>query len=73
MQKQLLLLTQEERLMRDAFKKFDADGTGFISVENLRRVLGNGRDPLSKEEIDEVFNEADVDGDGRINYEGMTF
>ncbi|KAJ8322150.1 hypothetical protein KUTeg_000621 [Tegillarca granosa] len=69
MKKQLLLLTQEEKLMRDAFQKFDADKTGFISVENLRKVLGNGRDPLSNEEIDELFKEADVDGDGRINYE----
>lgn len=33
-------------------------------------VLG---EKLSDNEVDEMIREADVDGDGQINYEGMCF
>merc|ERR1719498_1850034 len=35
-----LTLFQKEEILRDAFDKFDVDGTGFITVDNLRNILG---------------------------------
>jgi len=54
----------------DAFKVFDKDGNGFISAAELRHVMMNlGKQKLSEEDAEEMIREADVDGDGQINYE----
>ena len=52
-----------------AFKVFDKDGNGFISPAELRHVLMHIGEKLTDDEIDEMIREADVDGDGSINYE----
>ena len=48
---------------------FDKDGNGFISAAELRHVMTNLGEKLTDEEVDEMIREADVDGDGQINYE----
>jgi len=53
----------------EAFKVFDRDGNGFISAAELRHVMTNLGEKLTDEEVDEMIREADVDGDGQINYE----
>ena len=35
----------------------------------LRHVMTNLGEKLTDEEVDEMIREADVDGDGQINYE----
>src|SRR5690242_11259047 len=52
-----------------AFKVFDKDGNGFISAAELRHVMTNLGEKLTDEEVDEMIREADIDGDGQINYE----
>ena len=37
----------------------------------LRHVMTNLGEKLTDEEVDEMIREADVDGDGQVNYEGM--
>ena len=56
-------------LMRVPDKVFDRDGNGFISAAELRHVMTNLGEKLTDEEVDEMIREADVDGDGQINYE----
>jgi len=56
--------------IRRAFRIFDKDGTGTISSEELRRVMMNMGWRMSEEEVYEMMSEADIDGDGEINYEG---
>ena len=51
------------------FKAFDKDGNGFISAAELRHIMTNLGEKLTDEEVDEMIREADVDGDGQINYE----
>mmetsp|Transcript_9841 Transcript_9841/g.14786 ORF Transcript_9841/g.14786 Transcript_9841/m.14786 type:complete len:185 (+) Transcript_9841:124-678(+) len=59
-----------------AFKRFDIDGNGYISISELRTVLGDsfgGKmkdviDPLDDKDVEEIMAEADLDGDGRISY-----
>ena len=55
--------------MNIANEVFDRDGNGFISAAELRHVMTNLGEKLTDEEVDEMIREADVDGDGQINYE----
>ena len=58
----------EEGLL-EAFRVFDKDGNGFISASELRHVMTNLGEKLTDEEVDEMIKEADIDGDGLVNYE----
>ena len=50
---------------------FDKDGNGHISGEELRAVMLSLGEQLSDDEVTEMIQEADIDGDGLINYEGI--
>ena len=50
---------------------WDSNG-GHIGFNCTHTSLTIG-DVLPAEEVDEMIKEADVDGDGQINYEGNTF
>lgn len=63
--------TDSEDELREAFKVFDKDGNGFISSAELRHVMRNLGEKLTDEEVDEMIKEADIDGDGQVNYEGI--
>lgn len=52
---------------------FDKDGNGYISAAELRHVMTNLGEKLTDEEVEEMIKEADIDGDGQVNYEGETF
>ncbi|KAF0414443.1 calmodulin [Gigaspora margarita] len=58
-----------EEELKEAFKVFDKDNNGLISAAELRQVMNSIGEKLTDEEIDEMIHEADVDGDGQINYE----
>ena len=61
--------TDNEEEILEAFKVFDKDGNGFISAAELRHIMTNLGEKLTDEEVDEMIREADIDGDGQINYE----
>lgn len=63
--------TDSEEEIREAFRVFDKDGNGYISAAELRHVMTNLGEKLTDEEVDEMIREADIDGDGQVNYEGM--
>ena len=63
--------TDSEEEIREAFRVFDKDGNGFISAAELRHVMTNLGEKLTDEEVDEMIREADIDGDGQVNYEGV--
>jgi centrin-1 len=46
------------------FKLFDADRTGEISLDNLKRVAGELGEEVSNEELQEMVQRNDVDKDG---------
>ncbi|XP_039013883.1 calmodulin-like [Hibiscus syriacus] len=53
--------------LQEAFKVFDRDQDGFISVNELRQVMMNLGERLTVEEAKQMIREAD--GDGVVSYE----
>ncbi|XP_008791135.1 calmodulin-like protein 8 [Phoenix dactylifera] len=61
--------TDAEEELKEAFKVFDKDQNGYISASELKNVMINLGEKLTDEEVDQMIKEADVDGDGQVNYE----
>ncbi|XP_010279286.1 PREDICTED: calmodulin-like protein 11 [Nelumbo nucifera] len=61
--------TDAEEELKEAFKVFDKDQNGYISANELRNVMINLGEKLTDEEVEQMIREADLDGDGQVNYE----
>mmetsp|Transcript_4368 Transcript_4368/g.7304 ORF Transcript_4368/g.7304 Transcript_4368/m.7304 type:complete len:205 (-) Transcript_4368:43-657(-) len=60
--------TKKRALMEDKIKEFDKSGTGKLEKPELKEYLVslNGGQPVTDEEVEWVFSEADLFGDGAI-------
>ena len=56
--------------LRQAFRLFDADGDGFITYDDLKRVMRNCGENLSDSELKLMFTKADVNNDNRVDMKG---
>ncbi len=63
LQAKLLL---NEKYIKEAFQKFDVNNTGFISEEDLRRVIG---DEYKGEDVGQILRQADFKKNGFLDYE----
>lgn len=52
----------------EGLRMFDSDGSGMISVAELRHILTNIGDKLSNSEVDKLLREVRTEG-GLVNYE----
>lgn len=58
--------------MHTAFRVFDANSDGYIDAGELCATMNDlTGDALTDADVDAMIRSADVDGDGRINYEGL--
>jgi hypothetical protein len=57
-----------EQELKEAFSVFDADNNGRISATELMSVLKNIDDSITEEEIDLMIKEADLNGDGEMDW-----
>ncbi|KRX26316.1 Calmodulin, partial [Trichinella nelsoni] len=62
--------SDSEQELKEAFQVFDKDKDGFISAAELHYVMTNLGEKLTDEEVQEMIREADLDGDGLVNYHG---
>merc|ERR1712086_245350 len=53
--------------MAKVFALFDDDGTGGITFANIKRVAADLGENMSDEDLQEMFDEGDKDGDGIVN------
>ena len=54
--------------MINAFNVFDKNQNGEITTDDFRNVINNLGEKLTQSEIKEILIEADIDGDGCIDY-----
>lgn len=52
----------------EAFKADDKGNRGMVRASELRHLLQNWGEMLSSREVDNIFREANVNGDGMIRY-----
>jgi len=58
-------IAMHDDLLRIAFKKFDTDRSGYITLDNLKQILG---ETFEGESVEELLSEADQLKDNRISY-----
>lgn len=62
------LLSHEDEQLLERFQLFDVDGSGTISLEELRICIRNHDSLITNTEIESMLKRADSDGDGHIDY-----
>ena len=58
-----------EEDLREAFRSFDRDGNGLISVAEIKFIMTTLGE-LTEDEVNDMIQYSDTDGDGYIDYEG---
>ena len=62
-----------ESEIQETFRRFDKGGNGRISMKELRRMMGQLGERLTDDELDDMMREADLNGDGQIDFKGEYF
>lgn len=52
-----------------AFKKFDADGNGYITTNELSDILSRMGRHLSRKEVEAIIKSIDTSGDGKLSFD----
>ena len=63
---------EEANELSDAFKQFDKNNDGMVSVNELRDTLTTKFEKLTEEDFNEMIKEAPVDLNNNIKYSGET-
>jgi len=63
------LMDDQDKRLLERFKLFDADGSGQISLEELRICIRSLDSLVTSAEIQDMLKRADTNSDGQISYE----
>jgi len=55
--------------LKQAFRLFDKEGTGFITMIQFREILAEVDPNLSEEDLDGIIAEIDEDGSGTMDFD----
>lgn len=59
----------DSEMIREAFRVFDRDGNGYITAEEFRYFMTHMGEQFSDQEVDEIMDEVDIDGDGQVRFD----
>ena len=62
-------MSLSEKDIKEAFDAFDADGSGAITGDEIKKVCEQLGVDASGSEVNELISQADTDGDGKIQYD----
>ena len=62
---------KNDAYVRNIFKLMDRDGNGKISRKELKQSMTSCIGMVSDEEINQMLQEADTNGDGHLQYEEL--
>lgn len=63
------LMDDQDKRLLERFKLFDADGSGQISLEELKICIRSLDSLVTSAEIQDMLKRADTSGDGQVSYE----
>ena len=55
--------------LKEAFKIFDKNRNGYIEAKELKQVTTTLGSQLTDEEFEDFWREADINNDGKLDYE----
>ena len=62
--------SESEAELMKVFQSLDKKGRGYIGVRELKNMTKSVGQRISKKEIRQMISIADLDGDGKVNYDG---
>lgn len=60
---------KDDNIIKRAYELFDDDGKDFISPDNIRRIANELGDDLNDEDIANIIQKNDLNGDGKLSFE----
>ena len=54
--------------LEDAFKKYDSDGNGFVTVDEFQNIMSNMGRYMSRHEIKSMIQSLDSNNDGKVSF-----
>ena len=60
------------RELKEAFRFYDKDGEGFLTIETLKGILLELEPNLGDDQLMEIVEEVDEDGSGTIDFDGIS-
>ena len=62
-------MSEKNESLRVEFQRYDKDGDGFITKDELKEVLSKVQ-TLTEADLEELMKDIDTDQNGKIDYEG---
>ncbi|KAK8388759.1 hypothetical protein O3P69_020638 [Scylla paramamosain] len=57
--------------LKEAFRLYDKEGKGYITTATLKEILRELDNKLSETDLNDIIEEIDEDGKGKVDFEGF--